>query len=293
MSKSEQGTTFEKRVAKMFEDKGFSNVRLTPSSNDGGIDIFMYKGVEKCGVECKDHEKPIGRPVIQKFHSALLMNEMKYGYIVVSSTFSQQAIEYAGSINNRLAGLHIELVNGKKLEFYEREIIEARRIEERRRTAEERHRIRNEHRIREKRRIEEESRINKTRRNLKEDRVNKPIENKKFPKLSEEQKTNELNKSNTLNNINISKINRDQKIEEENRIDKERRVRESRLKEIRKINEAIRINEECKINKIRRKNGARIVGESSKDLAQSESTWRTAVLICCFVFVLYIFILGS
>jgi len=113
MSKSAQGLAFEMRVAEMFKGMGYSNVKLTPPTKDGGIDILMYKGMDRCGVECKDHRKPIGRPVIQRFHSALDTNGMRYGYVVISGKFSPDALKCANDINSKHTDLHIELINGK------------------------------------------------------------------------------------------------------------------------------------------------------------------------------------
>lgn len=113
----------------MFERRGnFENIYITPSSNDGGIDIFMdettpYGTIIKCGVECKDHIAPIGRPVIQKFHSALDTNikGQKRGYIVTSGRFSQKAIDHTHVINNSHNDLHIYLIDGEDLARYEME----------------------------------------------------------------------------------------------------------------------------------------------------------------------------
>jgi len=47
-------------------------------------------------VECKRHNEKnkIGRPEIQKFHSAILDMNAKEGYFVTSSYFTSTAVEY-------------------------------------------------------------------------------------------------------------------------------------------------------------------------------------------------------
>lgn len=47
---------FEEAVAEMFRKKGFQNVKITPSSLDGGIDIIMEKNGESYGVQCKKYD---------------------------------------------------------------------------------------------------------------------------------------------------------------------------------------------------------------------------------------------
>jgi restriction endonuclease Mrr len=126
-SNSSKGVQFERRVAKYFSRRGSKDVRITPRSRDGGIDILMWEtdkrtGEKKrCGVECKNYDAAtgIGRPHIQKFHSAIDIN-LKYrgskvGYFVTSSYFTQDAREYVREINRRSYRLQIRLIDGEDL----------------------------------------------------------------------------------------------------------------------------------------------------------------------------------
>jgi len=107
-SKASQGSIFEYQVSHMFAELGiFDNITVTQRSNDGGIDILMegitpLGDIIKCGVECKDMDV-VGRPIIQKLHSAIQMNikhsGVKYGYVVTSGRFTPDAIDYANIIN--------------------------------------------------------------------------------------------------------------------------------------------------------------------------------------------------
>ncbi|MFN7160514.1 MAG: restriction endonuclease [Candidatus Gracilibacteria bacterium] len=47
---------FEEAVAAVFRKHGFQNVKITPSSLDGGIDIIMEKNGESYGVQCKKYD---------------------------------------------------------------------------------------------------------------------------------------------------------------------------------------------------------------------------------------------
>lgn len=47
---------FEEAVGEMFRKHGFSNVRITPSKLDGGVDIIMEKNGDTYGVQCKKYD---------------------------------------------------------------------------------------------------------------------------------------------------------------------------------------------------------------------------------------------
>ncbi|WP_410507421.1 restriction endonuclease [Methanosarcina hadiensis] len=117
------GFEFEELVADIFRKKGFINVIVTPRTNDGGKDIIMDEvtssgEVIKVLVECKHHRSGIGRPVVQKLHSAVSTLEYsgkKKGYIVSSSTFAKSAVDYVETVNKQSDNLILELIDGKKL----------------------------------------------------------------------------------------------------------------------------------------------------------------------------------
>lgn len=108
------GYEFQKFVADLFEKLGFVNLQLGPPTADGGIDISMEEksviGHIRFIVECKHHpEGTIGRPVVQKLHSAVMATPtLDKGLIVTSGKFSNQAIQYAEEVG-------IELIDGEKL----------------------------------------------------------------------------------------------------------------------------------------------------------------------------------
>lgn len=108
------GYQFQGFIADLYQRLGFSNVRVGPVGADEGIDIKMEQptavGTIRCVVECKHHaEGIIGRPVIQKLHSAIITKAMNKGIVVTSGYFSSDAIQYAENVG-------IELVDIDKLE---------------------------------------------------------------------------------------------------------------------------------------------------------------------------------
>lgn len=92
------GFAFEDAVGEVFRRLGYS---VTPGGRvrDGGRDLVVRRGDDVIVIECKNHGKPIGRPVIQKLHSAALtFGSGAKGMVVSASGFSVDAIEYARSI---------------------------------------------------------------------------------------------------------------------------------------------------------------------------------------------------
>ncbi|MED1089737.1 restriction endonuclease [Bacillus paramycoides] len=99
---------FEYFVADLFRNLGYK-VQVTSGSNDGGKDIILRKGKEMKLVEVKRYTKSsIGRPFIQKLHSAIVDADAVGGYFVTLSNFNKNARQYAANKN-------IELIDGDAL----------------------------------------------------------------------------------------------------------------------------------------------------------------------------------
>jgi restriction system protein len=89
-------------------------VQNTPLVGDKGKDLIIYLKDKKIFVECKHHlNGTIGRPTIQKLHSALITEDADRGIVVTSGTFSDGAIVYAQKVTP-----HIELFDKNILNDY-------------------------------------------------------------------------------------------------------------------------------------------------------------------------------
>ena len=101
---------FEEYVKDLLLLSGFETAKCTPRSNDGGKDIIAtdIEG-KKVFVECKRHDESnkIGRPLIQKFHSALIDGNADYGLFVTTSYFNENAVKYARNKDIRLIDARI------------------------------------------------------------------------------------------------------------------------------------------------------------------------------------------
>ncbi|MCU4989981.1 restriction endonuclease [Bacillus cereus] len=78
---------FEYFVADVFRSLGYK-VQVTSDSNDGGKDIIIHKGKEMKFVGVKRYTKnSIGRPFIQKLHSAIVDTDAVGGYFGYTKSF--------------------------------------------------------------------------------------------------------------------------------------------------------------------------------------------------------------
>lgn len=102
---------FECLVGKIYEKLGYK-VQVTNKSNDGGRDLIMFKGNDKVIVECKKYglDNIIGRPIIQKFHSAVITNKAIKGIIITTSDFNKNVY-----LHPAIKSGQIELINRSKL----------------------------------------------------------------------------------------------------------------------------------------------------------------------------------
>jgi restriction system protein len=116
------GFEFEEFVADLFRKLGYKRVKVTQRTGDSGRDITMEEAAEgervHIVVECKHHKQQIGRPVIQKLHSATLTLSKrgnKKGFVVTSGFFSGNAKKYADYVNATSNKLVLCLMDGREL----------------------------------------------------------------------------------------------------------------------------------------------------------------------------------
>lgn len=87
-------------------------VELTKRTGDEGRDLLVRK---PCGlevVECKHWpDRTVGRPAVQKLHSAVLTANSRQGAIITTGRFSKEAEVYA----KNLGDVRIELIDASKL----------------------------------------------------------------------------------------------------------------------------------------------------------------------------------
>lgn len=94
------GFEFENFCAHVFERLEYPRVQIMPFVGDKGRDLIIYTSQgTKIVVECKHHPHgTIGRPVVQKLHSAVVTEDAAKGMIVTTGKFSAEAIAHARAI---------------------------------------------------------------------------------------------------------------------------------------------------------------------------------------------------
>lgn len=115
------GFEFEDVMEDVFRNLGYENVRQASKTADEGRDVIMEEVVDgqRRGVvvECK-HTDTVGRPVVQKLHSAISTFEFegpKRGMVVTTGSFTNPAREYASRLRQNDDPYPIELIDGQDL----------------------------------------------------------------------------------------------------------------------------------------------------------------------------------
>jgi len=108
-------------VEDVFRNLGYENVRQADRTADEGRDVIMEEVVDGTRraiiVECK-HTGTVGRPVVQKLHSAIAtfdFNGPKRGMVVTTGRFTNPAREYADRLQQNDDPYPIELLDGEDL----------------------------------------------------------------------------------------------------------------------------------------------------------------------------------
>ncbi|ESS10342.1 MAG: restriction endonuclease [uncultured archaeon A07HR60] len=105
----------------VFRNLGYENVRQADRTADEGRDVIMEEVVDGTRraiiVECK-HTDTVGRPVVQKLHSAIATFDFdgpKRGMVVTTGRFTNPAQEYADRLQQNDDPHPIELLDGEDL----------------------------------------------------------------------------------------------------------------------------------------------------------------------------------
>ncbi len=109
---------FERLVIDLLVAMGYGGSRQDAGraigkSGDGGIDGIIKEdklGLDVVYIQAKRWEGTVGRPEIQKFAGALQGQRASKGVFLTTSTYSREAVEYAGVISSKIV-----LIDGEQL----------------------------------------------------------------------------------------------------------------------------------------------------------------------------------
>ena len=116
------GFEFEELMVDVFRHQGYRDVRQAVRTADEGRDVTMVDdrgSGEPVGVvvECK-HTATVGRPVVQKLHSAVTTHDYDgpvRGMVATTGRFTSPAAEYAERVTDAPDDVDIELLDGREL----------------------------------------------------------------------------------------------------------------------------------------------------------------------------------
>jgi restriction endonuclease Mrr len=115
------GFEFEDLMEDVFRTLGYENVRQAARTADEGRDVVMEEVVDGTRravvVECK-HTDSVGRPVVQKLHSAVAtfaFDGPRRGIVVTTGRFTGPAREYADRLRETDDPYPVELIDGRDL----------------------------------------------------------------------------------------------------------------------------------------------------------------------------------
>lgn len=109
---------FEQLVVDLLVKMGYGGSRQDAGravgrTGDGGIDGIINEdrlGLDVIYIQAKRWESTVGRPEIQKFAGALQGHRARKGVFITTSSFSREALEFAGMIDSRII-----LIDGDRL----------------------------------------------------------------------------------------------------------------------------------------------------------------------------------
>ncbi len=89
------GLEFERFLAQLLTRLGYSNIRLTPRTDQGGDLLATTPSGESLVVQAKRWRKSVGNKAVQELLGALLMYGCAKGAVITNSTFTKPAIKLA------------------------------------------------------------------------------------------------------------------------------------------------------------------------------------------------------
>lgn len=113
------GDQFEKYIASLMVEKGYTDVQQTPASGDYGVDVVGTKNGVRYGVQCKRYQKTVGVKAVQEVTGGLNYWGCDKGIVVTNNFFTSNASTLANAngvqLIDRFALLMIIQTNNRKI----------------------------------------------------------------------------------------------------------------------------------------------------------------------------------
>lgn len=91
------GIVFENWCANLLRNNGFSNVRLTTTSGDQGVDVIAEKDGIKYAIQCKCYSSDLGNKPVQEVNTGKTIYNCQIGAVMTNRYFTKGAKEAASA----------------------------------------------------------------------------------------------------------------------------------------------------------------------------------------------------
>ncbi len=91
---------FEKLISEFMKYLGYSNVKVTGKTNDGGIDVLCSKfksngEIDKAVVQCKRYKGKVGVKIAREFYGAIADHDsIQKGYLITTGYFTKECLSF-------------------------------------------------------------------------------------------------------------------------------------------------------------------------------------------------------
>ncbi len=93
------GEEFENYVAYLLNKTGYTNIKVTSTSGDYGVDILAYKNGKKYAYQCKRYSEPVGNHAVQEVFSGKAYYDADEAVVITTNYFTPAAINTANKLN--------------------------------------------------------------------------------------------------------------------------------------------------------------------------------------------------
>jgi hypothetical protein len=90
-----EGDAFEHWLSRLLRDAGISQVTVTQATRDQGADLLIQLGSRRIVIQAKRFKGTVGNSAVQQAFAAMHYYHCSDGWVVTSSTFTQDAIDLA------------------------------------------------------------------------------------------------------------------------------------------------------------------------------------------------------
>lgn len=91
------GYDFERWCAELLRRNGFTNVSVTPGSNDQGIDVLANKDGLRYGIQCKCYSHDLGNRPVQEATTGRAVYKCDIAVVMTNRYFTKGAVEAANA----------------------------------------------------------------------------------------------------------------------------------------------------------------------------------------------------